>query len=124
MSEHPVVTLADKSYSVPPLVPRQLRVVMPAIVRIDSILPKSRGGEGAPLTTAIYDDMISVIFWGAVWPNDKKADAGTTISVLMDSAISVEQMYHAMSVIRTQTGLFKAAPKEGAPPGEAQTQAA
>jgi hypothetical protein len=71
---------------------------------------------GAEMTTPLYDDMIQILFWGAIWPNDKKA----TVDVLFDSHLSFAEMQNAMKVIRDQTGLFVSAPSEGAPSGEAK----
>jgi hypothetical protein len=110
MAEIPTVTLAGKQYPVPILVARQLRIVVPAIMRL-GVLAK----DPTKLTTAHYDDMISILFWGAIWPNDRKANE----SFLMDLPLSFQEMQDALTVIRGQTGLFVAAPPEGAPPGEA-----
>ena len=115
MSEIPVVTIAGKSYPVPPLVARQLRIVIPAIMRLGILV-----GDSTKLSTALYDDMLTIIAWGALWPNgDKKGTADGHMATLLDSAISFAEMQAAMKVIRDQTGLFVAAPTEGAPPGEA-----
>jgi hypothetical protein len=114
MSENPVVKLAGKTYSVPQLVPRQLRVVLPALARIRALAPKDKGGEGAVLTTALYDDMILVLYWGAVWPNDKKADVGC----LLDVPVTQPEMWSAITVISNQTGTLVPAPEGGAQPGE------
>jgi hypothetical protein len=110
MSEFPVVTIAGKEYAVPPLVTKQLRIVIPAIMRLGPL-----ASDASKLTTLLYDDMIQILFWGAIWPNDKKA----TTDVLLDAHIPFLEMQKAMKVIRDQTGLFMDAPKEGAPSGEA-----
>jgi hypothetical protein len=115
MSETPTVTLAGRSYDVPPLVPRQLRVVVPALMRLAPI-----AADPSKLTTALYDDMMLILHWGAIWPNDKKIEQGAGVAQLMDSPISFSEMTKAMKVIRDQTGLFADAPPEGAQPGEAQ----
>lgn len=110
----PVVTIEGKEYPVPPLVARQLRVVVPAIMRLGALI-----GDPSKLTTALYDDMLTILAWGALWPNDKKTDIGAHLAALMDSPLSFTEMQSALKVIRDQTGLFADAPKEGAQPGEA-----
>lgn len=110
MSENPTVTLGGKEYSVPLLVTKQLRIVVPAIMRLGPL-----AGDPTKLTTLLYDDMIQILFWGAIWPNDHKA----TMDVLTDTHIPFIEIQKAMKVIRDQTGLFVDAPQAGAPSGEA-----
>jgi hypothetical protein len=114
MSESKTVTLDEKEYQVPPLVPRQLRVVVPALMRLAPL-----AGDSSKLTTQLYDDMLLILYWGAVWPSDKKTDQGSGIQKLLDLPISFSEMTAAMKVIRDQTGLFQDASTEGAQPGEA-----
>ena len=108
MSDIPSVTLAGKVYPVPQLVTKQLRIVIPAIMRLSKMV------QGAEITTPLYDDMIQILFWGAIWPNNRQA----TADVLFDTHIPFSEMNAAMKVIRNQTGLFTDAPAEGATPGE------
>ncbi len=110
MSENPTVTLGGKEYQVPLLVTKQLRIVVPAIMRLGPL-----AGDPTKLTTPLYDDMIQILFWGAVWPNDHKS----TQDVLFNVHIPFIEIQKAMKVIRDQTGLFTDAPKGDAPPGEA-----
>lgn len=109
--ENPVVTLAGKDYPVPPLVIRQQREVVPALGRIAEFF---KGRESAlEITKAMYDDFSTVIYWGAVWPNNKVQ----SVDFVIDLPLSLAEIFSAINVIRQQTGLFKAAP-EGASTGE------
>ena len=117
----PVVTLAGKQYPVPPLVPRQLRVVLPALLRA---LPKmmawsQSATEGKvfdlPFPTDAYDDILVIAYQGAIWPNDKKADPGC----LFDQVVTFNELAAAIVVIQSQTGMFGRA-SGGANAGEAQ----
>ena len=107
MSENPSITLAGKQYSVPPLVPRQLRIILPAMMRV------GKSGSLKDITEENLSDIYAIVFWGAVWPNDKKA----TLEGFLDSPASMSEINAALPVIRQQTGMFTTAP-EGATPGE------
>jgi hypothetical protein len=110
--DNPTVTFSGMIYPVPRLVPRQLRQVIPAVMRLAPL-----AGDPTKITTALYDDILNVLFWGAIWPNNKDANP----SCLMDTVIAFDEMMSALKVIRNQTGMFREiAPAEGAQPGEAQ----
>lgn len=94
---HPVVKIGGKEYPVPPLVVRQNRVVTPALIRLKEV-----SGDLSKLTSASYDDMMQIIFWGAIWPNDKTAQQ----TCLLDEVIPFHTIPSIISVIRQQAGLF------------------
>lgn len=114
--DNPVVTLAGKQYPVPPLVPKQQRVVIPVLMKIAASFRKSEGRFDLSLvTTEFYDDILGCVYWGAVWPNDKQAPR----SVMDEMPTSLNELMAAINVIREQTGLFRPA-AEAATPGESQ----
>lgn len=111
--------LAGKEYEVPTLVPRQLRHVLPALLR--AVPSMARFAEAAKekkifdqaFPVDAYDDMLTVIYWGVIWPNDKTA----AIDTVDDIPLSFSELTNAALAVQFQTGLFNKA-SEGAEPGE------
>jgi hypothetical protein len=113
----PIITLAGKEYAVPPLVPRQLRHVIPRINELRPLIGTERkiNLEDYP---KFLENILPLIYWGAIWPNDKKASEES----IEDIPVTNKELFNAITVIIKQTGLFMAAP-EGATPGEASAEA-
>lgn len=117
----PTITLAGKVYSVPKLVPRQQRIVLPALLRATPIMLDigRHLGEGkiadlqSKMTTETFEDLLRVTYWGVIWPNDKKFN----YEAIYDMAIDINDLLAAAVLVQKQTGLYRAAP-EGATPGE------
>ena len=57
MSQTPSVTLAGVSYLVAPLTVKQLRHVVPAMMRMAPLIK-----DPSKFTTAIYDDMLQILY--------------------------------------------------------------
>lgn len=110
----PVVTLAGKDYPVPYLVPFQQRSILPALMRLNLM-----SDDMTKITTPLYDDIMLILYWGAIWPNDNQADQG----FLLRKSVKWEEILAALTVIRKQTGLFSDVPKTGdSPSGEARSR--
>lgn len=103
--EHPTVSLGGKDYPVRPLAIRQMRVVIPAMVRL-------KGLRIEAITEAQIDDLASIAYH-AVYPAQEKL----TREDFDGLPVSPLELMQALPVIARQTGM---APKEDAGPGEAQ----
>ena len=124
-STDPVVKLAGKDYPVPRLVPKQQRIIIPALMRLGAaikLLPPLPGSDKPrgqfdtdKLTTDFYDQMLLAVYWGAVWPNDRSSNP----SIMDNIPVTWPEIMDAMNVLREQTGFYGPAP-EGATPGESQ----
>ena len=82
-------------------------------------------GEPSPLKTEHFEQLLKVIYWGVIWPNDPERNSpkGTTIKFadLETMNISFSDMMAIARVVQKQTGLFVAGPSaEGGTSGEAQ----
>jgi hypothetical protein len=102
---HPSVSLAGKDYPVKPLAIRQMRVVIPAMVRL-------RGLRIETITEAQIDDLAEIV-WQAV----RTAPDSPTREEFNDLPIPPLDLMKALPVIAAQTGM---APKKDPEPGEAQ----
>jgi hypothetical protein len=101
--EHPTVSLGGKDYTVKPLAIRQMRVVIPAMVRL-------KGLRIETITEAQIDDLTEIV-WQAVRPGQDKL----TREEFIDLPISPLDLMKALPVIAKQTGM---AAKKDAEPGE------
>ncbi len=100
----PKITLGSKDYPVKPLNVRQMRVVIPAMVRL-------KGVHLGTITEQQIDDLVEIVYQ-AVYPCQDKL----TRDDLMNMSISPLELIKAIPVIALQTGM---APKKEAEPGEA-----
>lgn len=115
MDATPSVILAGKTYAVPLLVPKQNREVIPALLKLAPLL-RVEGGFIQHHYAEVVDIVATVIYWGAIWPNDKKA----LLDSVSEMPVTLKEMMEAVNIIRVQTGLFVKA-QEGATPGESET---
>lgn len=102
MSDFPTVALAGKVWPVKPLVVLQLRVVVPAIMRLTKMVPTS-------ITEEQYADLIDVVYQGvapAQTPPLKKDE-------FMAMSITLREMIAALDVIMAQAGLIRKADAPG-----------
>ena len=125
MVESPVIKIAGVAYTVPKLVPRQQRYVLPALLRVTPAMyklgkaMKEQGGLANlenPLTTEIYEDLLRILYWGVIWPNDKAFKYDT----IYDLPIDLEDLSTAALAVQKQSGLFRQASVEEAESGEDQ----
>jgi hypothetical protein len=100
----PTITLAGQTFTVKPLVWKQLRVVAPAFERLKKL-------RLTGLTEAHMDDMAALIITGVSTSHPQ-----FTIDTLNEMHISQEEMMRAVEVIAQQAGRVKV---DGAP-GEAK----
>lgn len=116
----PFVTLTGKQYAVPLLVPKQQKVVIPFLMKLAKDI---RIVDGKPtfdfgkITPEFIGELTEAVFWGAIWPNDKKA----SLDGFSETAVSYLELITAINVIREQTGIFRSAP-EGASAGESKPE--
>lgn len=116
MEEAPTVTLAGKVYPIPLLVPRQQREVVPALLQFTSVL-----GDMSKMSKDHYNELLKIVYWGAIWPNKKDAHFERD---LLDTEVQWSEIVAAVATIRERTGLFrKAEDGEDAPTGEAKAVA-
>lgn len=102
--EHPTISLGGKDYPVPPLAIRQMRLVIPAMVRL-------KGLRIDTITEEQIGDLIEIVYQ-AVYPAQDKL----TRDDFNNLPVSPLDLMKAMPVIATQTGM---APKKEADAGEA-----
>lgn len=103
MTNLPTISLAGKDWPVKPLVILQLRIVVPAVMRIKGMSPTS-------ITEEQYNDLIEIVYQ-AVAPGQEpplKKDE------FMAMPVTLKQMMEALDVILLQAGLV-----QNASPGEA-----
>ena len=103
--EHPTIRLAGQDYPIRPLAIRQMRVVIPAMVRL-------KGLRIEAITEAQIGDLVSIVYQ-AVYPAQDKL----TREDFSGLPISPLELMQSLPVIAQQTGM---APKKDAEPGEAQ----
>ncbi len=111
-SEYPTIKLAGKDYPVKPLVVKQLRVVVPAMMRL-------RGARIESITEAQFDDLVEIAFL-SVCP----CQAGLTRDAFTDLPVKAIELMEAISVIAEQSGMVTKEQSPGeAPAGTLQTGA-
>lgn len=111
------VVLAGKEYPVPELVPLQQRELLPALKRALDYLRENAGKPLSSMNREFIDDGLTIVFWGAIWPNNEKLK----FDEFLRMKISSIEIMKAVPVIQLATGLFDAAPREGGTSGEAQS---
>lgn len=104
MTDHPSITLAGKHYPVKPLVIRQLRVVVPALMRLKTM-------NLSAVTQDHMDDLIEITYQ-AVCPGHEPP---LTRDAFMSMPIAMPELLAALPVIAEQSGMLK----KDASPGEA-----
>lgn len=108
----PTVTLAGVQWPIPPLTPKQNRIVTPTILRL---LPRlasvamDSSGNADPLKVItsldeeLYNGLITAVFWSV-----KRAHPTITIDEFENMPITTEELVKALfPVIATQAGLIK-----------------
>ena len=103
--EHPVVSLGGKDYPVKPLAIKQMRVVIPAMIRL-------KGMRIETITEEQIDALVEIVYQ-AVYPEQEKL----TRDDFANLPITPLELMKSLVVISQQTGM---APKKDAEPGEAQ----
>lgn len=113
----PTVTLAGKEYPVPDLVPLQQRELFPALKRAIDYIVKHKGESFSSMNREFIDDGLTIVYWGAIWPNEEK----TTFDQFLRMKVSSIEIMKAVPIIQIATGLFeKTKPQEGGTPGESE----
>ena len=112
----PVVTLAGKEYPVPELVPLQQRELLPALKRALDFIRENGGKPLSSMNREFIEDGQTIVYWGAIWPNDETIDMKKFLRMKITSI----EIMKAVPVIQMATGLFEKAPAEGAAQGEAE----
>lgn len=105
-NDAPTITLAGKEWPVPLLVPRQQRVIIPAILRLGSVNPTK-------ITEQQYDDLVEIAFRAI-----SRAHPQFTKEQLLDMPVTLIELISALPVIAQQTGML--AFKKGDDAGEAR----
>jgi len=105
----PVISLGGKDFPVPMLAPKQNRIVVPAISRL-------QGVKANAITTEQYDDFLEIAFLAAQrgTPALNKVD-------FMDMPVTTAELFAAFPVIIQQTGIFKRTDPEGEAQGPANS---
>jgi hypothetical protein len=109
MTEAPVINLAGVDYRVPKLVPKQLKWVVPALMQSSTAMSDVKS-----LTTETFTKLLSIIYWGIIWPNDPNRNDPTKnikFDFLEEMDIGVEEIMDAVRIVQQQTGLFKRLPR-------------
>src|SRR4051812_1376490 len=91
----PTIRLAGKDYPVKPLVVKQLRIVVPAMMRL-------RGARLDTITEAQFDDLVEIAFT-AVCP----CQPGLTRDAFTDLPIKAVELMKAIGVIAEQSGMVE-----------------
>ena len=102
-SEYPTVTLAGTHYPVKPLVVKQMRVVVPAMMRLQSL-------KLSTITEDQITDLVEICYQ-AVCPCQDKL----TRDDFTNLPITPWELLDALPIIASQTGMLK----KDAAPGEA-----
>jgi hypothetical protein len=100
--------LAGKEYPVPPLVPRQLREVVPAIMKSAMAL-----GDIRNATPEAFQKLLEVIYWGIIWINDPNRNNPSTsikFTILDEMPIGMPEIMEAVRLVQKQTGLYSRTP--------------
>jgi hypothetical protein len=118
----PTVTLAGQAWPIPELAIRQLRVVRrPLIDLTDAIAAtesETTGERVMKLSTAQYEAMVDIVYQGLTRAHPKLAR-----EEFLDMPATDMEIFQAFLVVRSQSGLFVAAPQtEARPPGEAAAE--
>src|SRR5580698_494172 len=118
----PTVTLAGKTWPIPELAIRQLRLVRrPLIDLTDAIAAtesETTGERVMRLSTAQYEAMVDIVYQGLTRAHPKLARED-----FLDLPASDMEIFQAFLVVRSQSGLFVTAPQtEARPPGEAAAE--
>jgi len=103
ISEYPVIRLGGKDYPVKPLVVKQLRIVVPALMRL-------RGATLARITEAQFDDLVEVVYLAIC-----TSTPGLTRDAFTDFTVSAIELIQTVPVIAAQAGMTEGE----ATPGEA-----
>jgi hypothetical protein len=111
-NSNPKVILGGTEYSVPPLVPRQMRIVLPACIKVTSLLKVDINGWSQDTIDALYQ----VVWWGAIEPNGAKP----TYAEFLNLNVSFQEMLVAFPIIQQQTGMFTLKEDKKVLMGEAQ----
>lgn len=101
--EHPTITLAGRDYPVRPLVVRQLRVVVPAMIRL-------RHARMDAITQEQFDDLAEIAFQAV-----SAAAPGLTREAFAELPVRALELMAAVPVVAAQAGMTS----EGPAPGEA-----
>lgn len=107
MTDAPTITLAGKPWPIPELAPRQLRIVVPGLVRLQGLNTQS---ITADQMDAIFDVVLAAV---------RRAHPDTDREAFMDWPISTAELLAALPVIATQAGMLSQGPEKDAAPGEA-----
>jgi hypothetical protein len=100
--EHPKIKLGGQDYPVKPLVVRQLRVVIPALMRL-------RAARLDAITQEQFDDLAEIVFQAV-----STGTPGLTREAYLELPIRAIDLMNAVPVIGSQAGMT-----EEAEPGEA-----
>jgi len=98
----PRVTLADKQYPVPLLVPRQQRIVIPKLLALMRSMAINGKIDPTNLTTDQFDDLLDLVYVALTrgTPDLKRED-------FMEMPTTLLELIDAMNVIAEQTGMMK-----------------
>lgn len=125
----PAVQLAGKTWPIPLLAPRQLRVCRRQIIDVtEAIAPDvvaladdpatiaeagaSTGDKVMSLPNMLWERLMEVVFWGMT-----RAHPNLKWEEFLDLPITDADMFRAFLVVRKQSGVYTE-PKEGAEPAK------
>lgn len=112
----PKMKLGGHEYPVPMLVPRQNRIIGPKLFKLIGAISIGSGVINiGSMTTEIYDDLIDVVFVAAT-----RANPGLKKDDLLDSPISLPELFEALGIVAEQSGLMRKAAAGAPAPGEAR----
>jgi hypothetical protein len=100
---YPSIRLAGQDYPVKPLVVKQLRVVLPALMRLRSARLDS-------ITQEQFDDLVEIAFQAV-----SSSQPQLTRDAFTDLPVRAMELMAAIPVVATQSGMVG----EESPPGEA-----
>ena len=103
-SSLPTIRLAGEDYPVKPLVVKQLRVVVPALMRL-------RGARLVSITEEQFDDLVEIAYQAVCG-----CKPGLTRDAFTDLPVKAIELMEAITVIAIQSGMVEETPT----PGEAQ----
>jgi len=109
--EEKKIVIAGVTYPVKPLVGRQLRFVMPALMRWRKVT-----GDISQMTPESYDDLYAIVYHGAIVMTDKTM---TPTKMLDVPGINFQDLIAAVGTITEASGLFTKAKEGDTPMGEA-----
>ena len=108
------ITIAGVDYPVKPLVGRQLRFVMPALMRWRKVAM-----DISAMQPENYDDLYAIIYYGAIQAVDVKL---TPTKLLDVPGIGFTDLTTAVGIITQATGLFRKAEEGDTTKGEEKTE--